>query len=520
VIQKSFLALAALVALIPARAHASEGALSDTLDILYALPEILVEARRLRDTEDLRSRPGFVAILPLESEGRRLAGAADHLARAVGCHVRSTGGYGAYSTASIRGSSAKQVRVFLDGVPLNSAQTGLVDLADIPTASLARVEVYRGFGPYDLSGSSMGGVVNLVTRKPEGRGGRLGVTYGSLHTMRFHGSYGLRRDAWDVLLLGSGLTTEGDFEFLDDNGTPYTTRDDELVRRLNNQVEEYEGLIKATGPLSGGTLAASGQVYYRRQGLPGYSACQSLTERMTKSYGLFHLAWTRRLPARFPLKVTAGAFYRHQTDFYEDTGDRSGSPDERNHSRTYGASVRWDLGLRPVRQDLRGMLTFERETYRPDEIRESTDRGEEQKRDRLVVTLEDELRLLGGRLLIVPGGRYERYTDRITPFRNVRADLAAYFRGMSRARTTCSRSSGRISLIAILGLGLSLEANYGRHYRIPSFMELYGYRGMVLPNPTLEAEDGLNRDIGLGWDGSLGPAGDARLEAVRFESDA
>jgi iron complex outermembrane receptor protein len=50
-------------------------------------------------------------------------------------------------------------------------------------------------------------------------------------------------------------------------------------------------------------------------------------------------------------------------------------------------------------------------------------------------------------------------------------------------------------------------------------MELFGYRGSVLPNPGLEPEVGLNRDIGVGWEKAL-PAGiGMALECVYFRSD-
>jgi outer membrane cobalamin receptor len=163
-----------------------QGALPDTV---YSLPEILVEAERISEIDELRDRPAFLTIIPMDDAGNRVSSAADYLARSVGVHVRSTGGYGTYSTASVRGSSAKQVRVFLDGIPLNQAHSGVVDLADIPVSSLARIEVYRGFGPYDLSGSSIGGVVNLVTKKARpGGGGQISASYGSLSTRRYHGS--------------------------------------------------------------------------------------------------------------------------------------------------------------------------------------------------------------------------------------------------------------------------------------------------------------------------------------------
>ena len=49
-----------------------------------------------------------------------------------GITVRQAGGLGQLSTVSIRGSSAEQVAVFLDGVRLNTAAGGAVDFSTLP----------------------------------------------------------------------------------------------------------------------------------------------------------------------------------------------------------------------------------------------------------------------------------------------------------------------------------------------------------------------------------------------------
>src|SRR5690349_851633 len=53
-----------------------------------------------------------------QGEGRSVA---DELEALPSLHVRSLGGLGAYSALSIRGSSAAQVLVLVDGVPLTPA---------------------------------------------------------------------------------------------------------------------------------------------------------------------------------------------------------------------------------------------------------------------------------------------------------------------------------------------------------------------------------------------------------------
>ena len=489
-------------------------------DTVYTLPEILVEAERLSDLDRLRDRPAFVTIVPLDDADRRVSSAADYLARTVGCHVRNTGGYGAYSTASLRGSSAKQVKVYLDGIPLNPSHSGIVDLADLPLSSIERIEVYRGFGPFDLSGSSIGGVVNLVSRKPKQGQGQIALSYGTLATKRLSGSYSLTRSAWNILAVTKTLSTDGDFEFLDDNGTPYNTDDDETVKRINNRVSEYEALLKASGPLVGGTLVASNQFYYRRQGLPGYSTIQSETERMTKHYDLVHLAWRTKMEVAVPLDIEVGAHYLTQTYAFEDRRPKTGNakPDEENRTTTLGATVRWILyGFRWWNH--RGQVSMARELFRPRETFIETVDGETQRRLTLSASVEDEITLFDDRIRLVPSGRYERYIDDVQPFESVRSDMAVYFRGLTETEIKNEETVGTIGITASPGLGVTLKANYGRHFRIPSLMETFGYRGMVIPNPALEPEVGLNRDIGIRWDHRSSEGRHLALEYVYFWSD-
>jgi outer membrane cobalamin receptor len=498
---------------------------SDTIafrDTVYRLPEILVEAERITEIERLRERPAFLAIIPMDDASHRVSSAADYLAQTVGCHVRSTGGYGAYSTASVRGSSAKQVRVFIDGIPLSQSRSGIIDLADLPLSSLSRIEVYRGFGPYDLSGSSIGGVMNLVTKKPDAHGrGQLSISYGSLSTLRLQGSYSVGRSGWDLLAIGSALSTEGDFEFLDDNGTPYNKEDDEMVPRANNEMDEYEGLLKASRPVRGGVLVASNQFYHRSQGLPGYSAVQSRTQHMSKTYDLFHLAWTRRSAAGSPLGLASGCYCLYQVDSFEDRRPKTtgAKPDERNITLSLGANVRWHLALPGLYQHAKGIVEVSREAFRPEETFSGTLTGEQQTRQTLVITLEDDIRLIGGRLRLIPSARYERYADRMQPFNKVRSDMQAYYRGLRDTTLTRSQRIGTIAAVASPGAGISLKANYGRYYRVPSLMEIFGYRGMAVPNPGLNPEAGRNCDIGFSWDPLLPDGYFLTFEYAYFWSD-
>jgi outer membrane cobalamin receptor len=83
------------------------------------------------------------------------------LSELPGVSVTRLGGLGSMATLSLRGSSANQVEVYFDGVPLSAASGGGVDIGLIPVVDLDSVEVYRGMSPIGFGSSAIGGIVSL-----------------------------------------------------------------------------------------------------------------------------------------------------------------------------------------------------------------------------------------------------------------------------------------------------------------------------------------------------------------------
>ena len=81
--------------------------------------------------------------------------------------VRKLGGPGEASEISIRGSTSAQVVVQLDGLRLNSEQTGGFDLSTIPLSMIQQLQVSRGGGSLQAGSAAIGGVVNFVPMAPE-----------------------------------------------------------------------------------------------------------------------------------------------------------------------------------------------------------------------------------------------------------------------------------------------------------------------------------------------------------------
>lgn len=100
------------------------------------------------------------------------------LATLPGVTVAQNGGPGSSASVSIRGSSASQVAVFIDGIRIGSPTTGIAPWADLPTEAFERVEVISGPAAASFGNNAMGGVVQLFTRRAANQPNRTTVSVG------------------------------------------------------------------------------------------------------------------------------------------------------------------------------------------------------------------------------------------------------------------------------------------------------------------------------------------------------
>ena len=83
-----------------------------------------------------------------------------------GLAVVPTGGPGSVTSVFSRGTNSNHLLVLLDGVKLNLATTGAYDFAHLPAARVERLEIVRGPQGVLYGSEAIGGVVNIVTRRP------------------------------------------------------------------------------------------------------------------------------------------------------------------------------------------------------------------------------------------------------------------------------------------------------------------------------------------------------------------
>ena len=114
--------------------------------------------------------PASVTIITKEEIEASTARTVDDLLRsAVGVDVwKPWGLFGPSSHVRLRGFSNPRATIFLrDGMPINRMVCGGAIHNEIPVDIIERVEVVRGANASLYGSSAMGGVINIVTKKPE-----------------------------------------------------------------------------------------------------------------------------------------------------------------------------------------------------------------------------------------------------------------------------------------------------------------------------------------------------------------
>ncbi len=105
------------------------------------------------------------------------------LGKVAGVRVREDGGLGSSFNFSLNGFSGRQVKIFLDGIPMDNFGSSL-SLNNIPINLAERIEVYKGVVPIWLGADALGGAVNIVTNTRMQQYVDVSYSYGSFNTHR------------------------------------------------------------------------------------------------------------------------------------------------------------------------------------------------------------------------------------------------------------------------------------------------------------------------------------------------
>ena len=474
-----------------------------------------VESYAIAETEN----PGtdYMEIMPSAWEGLGLS-ASEVISSLSGIQGYKQGGMGSFQTVSIRGIAARNVLICIDGIPLNDAGGGAADLGAIDLNNIERIEVYKDRVPAKFGGAGLGGAINFVTKDALHSGkipkGRVIASYGSHNT--FEGSAQVSasiKDSVQFSATASMRHSDNDYEFDNRNGTLYNDEDDFKDRRRNAEFTEYSGSFQYRMLHGNGFFSIlSASALHTQAGNPGMEDLQTYVAEFVGD--MMQVAYRLEFPTVADiLLLTAGVtgkFEKNMSSSYYPL-DKIGFLSK--DFREYGLA-----GYRAIPEMSANLLLDKFEAYLrlagSAELWES--RG----------TLKKfELERLSGS---IAGNAEYNFTDWFSLFAEGNIlktydDIGGGQVLMTTGAAVVSEATDRdLSLAGMVQAKLGKKdswiggnVSFGRFYRQPQLMELYGVYPGLLSSPTLKDESALRFAAGL----SLAtPKNRSVLRATYFEN--
>ena len=201
------------VALVPIAAHAQP------MEPYQAQPLIISRGTPLQTPA-----PASVGVIDRQQiEASAASSLVDVLRTQAGLQLHDTLGDGNRVALSLRGfgaNAANNTLVLVDGRRLNNPSQEAANLNSVPLSNIERIEIIRGAGTVLYGDQAVGGVVNIITRRPSENEGYLEASRGSHDLEAYRGHFNQNLGG-GFSLYGSGEARHSD-GYRDNNNASYS----------------------------------------------------------------------------------------------------------------------------------------------------------------------------------------------------------------------------------------------------------------------------------------------------------
>ncbi len=454
---------------------------------IHELEEVKVTAPFPASTE---KPSAFVSVIDPKPYQYQIKTLPEILSTQPGVQVQQYGGLGQFSTMTLRGSSAEQVTVFLDGVKLNSAQGGAVDFSTLPLEMIDRIEVIRGAGSAQFGSDAIGGVVQIRTKKARKKqSGEWVVGGGSFGTFKARGGYARQFEKFSILLDHTHLQSKGDYAFrptpIQIGSTPYGSL--RTLKRENNAFFSENGLIRLeVNPSTSLHLSLTSNWFgSQREVAPTEEEAVLLTpanpleakEALLNNITTLRAEW--KSVEGLPLHLNFQPYYHFERDHFRDPSPAlGGAIDVLTHNHAIGGKIEAVGYVKTgfIQHELRGAYDLKTDLFNDENLLTQQPLAGAHHRLTHAGFVSDEMSFLNERLFVQPALRLEHTND------------------------FGSRLGLNLGARAEIQPWIFLKANLGNAFRYPNFNELYfPNQGIVRGNPDLKPESSLNFDSGVSF---------------------
>lgn len=155
----------------------------DTTNATQLDPIVITASKSAEKASEV---PARISVIDEKTIGQNpLLNVSDIIQRDPSVYIKQSGGLGQISEISLRGTKSVHTLVLKDGARLNSQnELGPLYPAFLDTTDVQQIEILKGPASVQYGSDAIGGVVQLISKKPEKTGAELTGIYGENNTYK------------------------------------------------------------------------------------------------------------------------------------------------------------------------------------------------------------------------------------------------------------------------------------------------------------------------------------------------
>ena len=215
----------------------------DLMDAIRELESVEITSNALYE---LKQAPQSISLINTKQFSSQHISINDLFNRTAGIRVRQQGGLGSDAAISINGISGKQIKIFIDGIPIENYGSAW-SLNVLSVNAVDRLEIYKGVVPIHLGADALGGAINIILRDDYKTFLEATYTHGSFDTnMASFNTSKIFEPSNVVVRLNSFYNYSAndykiDVEIPDEFGTPRKA----TVKRFHDHFQNYAARLEA-----------------------------------------------------------------------------------------------------------------------------------------------------------------------------------------------------------------------------------------------------------------------------------
>jgi len=411
----------------------------------------------------------------------------DFINNVNGLQVLQSGGKGNPALVSIQGASPQQTTLFLNGIQVNSSQSGNYNLNIVPISQIERIEISTS-GQANSTINAIGGAINIITKTQIEDEVQTSFSSFGGYSLSYNSSL-----SESSQILVSHEVSKNNYSLL--VGSPIGDSQSPKTQTLNNAEYSRQHIQLSNQNYY---ISSTIQLHHQKKEIPQYSRNNPENDAFLQDKGV-SIDFQGSIPSNNSWKHYWKTFFRYQDEHFQDSEGIIGLGENNNRYYSSRSEARW----RTTYDDLEWQPYFEttifEETYLSNHLNDND--------SRVCSTLQgdcDQAAFQVGMQNNLSISKQNRTQDKqlLLQLTNHQTDNSNRTRNNQVKTKKSLNSLGHLVKYSLYYDSIDLHVSHKGAVRNPTLFELFGDRGLSLSNEDLLQEESKTFALDILWTGT------------------